>query len=253
MHPSLAQTAHRPYPPPHDRPWIMEQQWNDLLFAHWPLPPDEVRAAMPAAMREHLDVREGAAWVGVFPFWMSGVRLRVLPALPGLSRFPELNVRTYVTLEGKPGVYFFSLDAGNLPAVMGARLGFALRYFYAAMKVTVSAGDEVEYSSRRKYGPRPGDFAARYRPSAATVFVPQPGTLESFLVDRYCLYSVTGKKVLRGEIHHLPWRLQPASAEISELSVAESHGLKLPATAPHLMFSKHMEMIAWAPRIVHSW
>jgi uncharacterized protein YqjF (DUF2071 family) len=92
-------------------PWIMAQTWHDLLFAHWPVPFEVLRPLVPSQLP--LDVFEGQCWVGVVPFWMSGVRGRGLPAIPGLSRFPELNVRTYVSYRDKPGVYFFSLDAAN--------------------------------------------------------------------------------------------------------------------------------------------
>jgi uncharacterized protein YqjF (DUF2071 family) len=113
------------------------QSWHDLLFAHWALDPDHVRAAMPEPVRPFLDVREGKAWVGVIPFWMSNVRMRWMPPIPTGGRFPELNVRTYLTIDGKPGVYFFSLDAGSLLAVIGARWGYALPYYWAKMEVLI--------------------------------------------------------------------------------------------------------------------
>ena len=107
-------TEHRPWPLP-SGPWVMKQIWHDLVFAHWPVANDALRGLVPQGLT--LDTWGGQSWVAVTPFRMSGVRAPGLPALPGLSRFPELNVRTYVTYGGKPGVYFFSLDAANLPAV----------------------------------------------------------------------------------------------------------------------------------------
>src|SRR5690606_20213232 len=108
----MRDVAHRPWPPP-AAPWVMAQRWQDLLFAHWPLPPAVLSALLPPALE--LDVYSGQGWLGVVPFRMSGVRLRLLPAVPWLSAFPELNVRTYVRLRDrgveKRGVYFFSLDA----------------------------------------------------------------------------------------------------------------------------------------------
>jgi uncharacterized protein YqjF (DUF2071 family) len=118
VHPVLEAVAHRPWPLP-SGPWIMAQTWHDLLFAHWSVRSETLRRLVPSELA--LDTFDGSCWVAVAPFHMSGIRLRGLPALPGLSRFPELNVRTYVTLGGKPGVYFFSLDAGSLPAVWAAR------------------------------------------------------------------------------------------------------------------------------------
>src|SRR5882757_4330843 len=141
----LLATTHRPYPLP-SRPWVMTQRWHDLLFAHWAMDAESVRPLLPAPLRPFLDTFDGKAWVGVIPFWMSRVKVRGLPAVPGLSTFAEMNVRTYVTVNGKPGVYFFSLDAENLPAVYAARMGFSLAYFYAKMSVTVNFEDAVQYS-----------------------------------------------------------------------------------------------------------
>jgi uncharacterized protein YqjF (DUF2071 family) len=124
LHSLLQSITHRPWPLP-SSPWVMQQVWHDLLFAHWPLPHDLLRPLIPAQLE--LDRFDGQCWVGVVPFRMSGIRGRGMPALPGLSRFPELNVRTYVTHGGKSGVYFFSLDAANLPAVWVARKFYHLR------------------------------------------------------------------------------------------------------------------------------
>src|SRR5215470_7033130 len=126
MHPLLAHTDHRPIPLP-KKPWMMIQRWHDLLFAHWEIPAEQLRPLV--APQLELDLFQGKAYVAVAPFHMSNVRPRFVPPLPGLSRFPELNLRTYVTYGGIPGVYFFSLDAANLPAVWNARIGYALPYF----------------------------------------------------------------------------------------------------------------------------
>src|ERR1700719_3421285 len=139
----LACTAHRPWPLP-SVPWIMAQSWHDLLFAHWQVDAGELRPHIPPQLA--IDTFEGNAWLGVVPFRMSGVRLRWTPALPWLSAFPELNVRTYVTMQDKPGVWFFSLDAANAVAVAAARLSFHLPYFRA--RITCSAcGGWIQYSS----------------------------------------------------------------------------------------------------------
>src|SRR5688572_2505606 len=119
---------HRLIPAP-ERPWIMWQRWHDLLFAHWPVPTDVLRTIVPAPLA--LDTFEGQAWIGVVPFRMTGIRPRYLPALPWLSATPEINVRTYVTVNGVPGVYFFSLDAASYPAVVVARSMFRLNYRHA--------------------------------------------------------------------------------------------------------------------------
>src|SRR4029077_6051078 len=198
MHPALQSVSHRPWPLPAG-PWIMAQRWHDLLFAHWPIAPEAMRPLVPSQLT--LDVFDRMCWVGVVPFWMSGVRARGLPAIPGLSRFPELNVRPYVIHGGKPGVYFFSLDAASLPAVCTACAFYHLPYFHAAMKAE-AAGDKVLYSSSRRRAN--AEFRGRYGPSAP-VKLRQPGTIERWLTERYCLYTVHHWDVYRGEIHHVPW------------------------------------------------
>jgi uncharacterized protein YqjF (DUF2071 family) len=239
-------TAHRPWPLP-SRPWTMAQSWHNLLFAHWGIDAAELRPYIPAKLG--IDTFEGKAWLGIVPFRMSGVRLRWTPALPWLSAFPELNVRTYVTLQGKPGVWFFSLDAANAVAVASARLFFHLPYFRARMTCS-EAKDWIQYRSERAHSGGPNaSFEARYRPTGQC-FGAEPGTLTHFLTERYCLYSAAGGRIYRGEIHHPAWPLQPAEAEFAKNSMAEAAGLTLPAEMPLLHFAKRQDMIAWAPHRV---
>jgi uncharacterized protein len=172
---------------------------------------------------------------------MSGVRGRGTPAIPGLSRFPELNVRTYVTYRDKPGVYFFSLDAGSRMAVWGARALYHLPYFYADMKVE-NVGDAVEYDSSRLVAQ--AEFRGRYGP-IAPVERRQPGSLEHWLTERYCLYTVHRDTVYRGEIHHAPWRVQDASAKIGANSMASAADIILPDINPLLHFAKHQDVLIW--------
>jgi uncharacterized protein len=190
----------------------MTQRWHDLLFAHWPIPEDVVRRVVPDVLP--IDTFDGHAWIGVVPFRMTDVRMRFLPAIPRASAFPEINVRTYTTVDGKPGVYFFSLDAANRLAVIAARAGVGLPYFWARMSCE-NWDESIFYESRRvRVEGTPAEFIARYR-SAGDVFYAQRGTLEYFLTERYCLYTVDGYDVKRLEIVHAPWPLQPAAAEIT--------------------------------------
>ncbi len=175
---------------------------------------------------------------------MSGVRPRGLPALPGLSKFPELNVRTYVTHNNKPGVYFFSLDAANLPAVWAARMLYHLPYFHAAMSSDDRDG-AIHYSSRRLGSP--AELRARYRPTADIHFR-QKGSLEQWLTERYCLYTVHRGRVYRGEIHHPPWPLQDTEAEFRVNPVATQVGILLPVTAPLHHFARVLEVLIWPLR-----
>jgi len=242
-HSLLNETAHRPWPMP-EGPWIMSQTWHDLMFAHWPVARDRLRALVPA--RFELDLFDGEAWLAVVPFHMTNVTPRFVPALPWLSAFPELNVRAYVRVDDRPGVFFFSLDAGNAVAVGAARTLLNLPYFTAEM--TVGGGDrQVEYASRRLSTPA-AEFRATYRPEGPAQ-APLPGTLEHFLTERYCLYAVDHQaRAYRLDIHHPPWALQPAAAEIAVNTMADAAGLRLPATAPLLHFSKRQDMICWAPQ-----
>lgn len=220
----------------------MAQVWHDLLFAHWPISPELMRPLVPAELP--LDLHGNQCWVGVVPFWMSHVRPRGLPPVPALSSFPELNVRTYVTVENKPGVFFFSLDAASRLAVWGARTFYHLPYFRARMS-TGWAGDWVQYDSRRVNGT--AELQCRYQPDGPE-FEALPNTLEHFLTERYCLYTVSHGEVSRCDIHHAPWRLQTATAEFMKNSVAAASAIELPKCAPHLLFSRRQEVIIWPLR-----
>jgi uncharacterized protein YqjF (DUF2071 family) len=238
----LRQTAHRPWPLAQG-PWVMRQTWDQLLFAHWPVPFDALRPLIPAALE--LERYEGEAWLGVVPFLMRDVRPRVLPAVPWLSAFPELNMRTYVTAGGKPGVYFFSLDAGNRVAVSVARRWFHLPYFRA--RFSVSQTDETTaYRSTRSHQNAPSaDLDVTYRPTGAS-YASATGSLDAFLTERYCLYTTGAHgQLLRGEIHHQQWPLQPAEAEIRRNTMALAAGLTLPDIPPLLHYARHLEVLVW--------
>ena len=219
----------------------MTQTWHDLLFAHWRIDVELLRARVPRTL--DLDLHGGEAWLGIVPFHMTNVVPRAVPSIPWVSAFPELNVRTYVRVRDKPGVYFFSLDAGNPLAVGAARALFHLPYYTAGMTVDVT-GNRVKYRSRRR---RHGAavFVAEYQPTGPAS-PPAPGSLEAFLTERYCLYAVdSGDGVHRLEIHHPPWPLQPAEASITANGMADAAGLRLPPAAPLLHFAKRQDMVAW--------
>lgn len=228
----------------------MAQSWHDLLFAHWPIDAGLLRPHIPKALE--IDRFDGSAWIAVVPFRMSGVRLRGTAALPWLSAFPELNVRTYVTADGKPGVWFFSLDAANPLAVVVARATFHLPYFRARMSCEHSDG-WIRYRSERTRqstyrGAQVSVLEASYRP-CGEIFEPRAGTLEHFLTERYCLYAASrAGKLFRGEIHHRPWQLQIAEAEIAQNTMTEAAGLPLPPGKPLLHFARQQDVIVWPLR-----
>jgi uncharacterized protein YqjF (DUF2071 family) len=236
----MEETDHRPWPVPNGR-WVLAQTWDDLLFAHWRLPAEVLRPLVPKELS--LDEHDGSAWLGITPFVLSGFRLRGTVPLPGLSTFPELNVRTYVTVEDKPGIWFFSLDTSNVLAVEGARRLYKLPYFLARTSVTFRGG-WIEYSSsRRDAERRPFVFSGRYR-SEGEPAPPAPGSLEHFLTERYCLYSRDRDGLHRAEIHHPPWPLQPATAGI-ELNTMPPDGVELPEDAPLTHFAGRQDVVVW--------
>ncbi len=225
--------------------WAIEFSWHDLLFLHWPLPPTALRRLVPESLE--VDAYDGQAWVGVIPFLMSGIHLRRLPPLPGTSAFPEVNVRTYVRFRGQPGVYFFSLDAASFLAVRMARAWYHLPYFHARMSVE-NQGDAVRYSSRRCDHPRPAEFRALYRPTSE-VRGSQPGSLEYFLTERYCLFTTDrSQNVIRAEIHHQPWPLQCAEVELEQETLARAADITLPGIRPLAHFSRRLDVHVWLPR-----
>ncbi|MBO0910293.1 MAG: DUF2071 domain-containing protein [Acidobacteria bacterium] len=216
----------------------MEQTWNDLLFAHWPVSAGMLRSLVPSVLP--LDAFNGQCWVAITPFRMSGVRPRWTPSLPGVSAFPELNLRTYVCYGGKPGVYFFSLDAGSRLAVWAARNSYHLPYFPAQMSVA-SRNEWIEYHSK---GKRDAELHLRYRPVRPAQFR-AAGTLEHWLTERYCLYTHVRNSLYRAEIHHPQWLLEDAEAEIATNTVAQAAGLTLPETRPLLHFSRRLKVVVW--------
>ena len=237
----LTRVAHRPWPMAAG-PWALTQTWTDLLFAHWPVEAASMRRRIPPEL--DLDLFDGRAWIGVVPFRMSNVTPRLVPPLPWVSTFPELNVRTYVRAGDKPGVFFFSLDAGSALAVAAAQALLNLPYFHADM--TIESGTEIHYSSRRKGSPA-ADFEARYRP-AGSPRVAAAGSLEHFLTERYCLYAVDrARRPYRLEIHHPAWTLESADAEIAVNTMARAAGIDLPDVAPLLHFAARQDTVCWLP------
>jgi uncharacterized protein YqjF (DUF2071 family) len=225
----------------------MGQTWRELLFAHWELPPDAVRRVVPPQLP--LDLRDGGAWVGVTPFRVTGLRAHGLPPIPGTASFLELNVRTYVLVDDRPGIYFFSLDAASRAAVFAARRGYRLPYFHADMSIERD-GAAVAYSSTRRSsdGP-PASFRAEYGPSGPRLPVVE-GSLERWLAERYCLYTIDARgRVLRGDIHHHPWPLQPARVDLAVNRMGNQVGLDL-SGEPLLHYSGRQDTVLWALRPV---
>ncbi|QQT00793.1 DUF2071 domain-containing protein [Peribacillus psychrosaccharolyticus] len=237
---SLWDDSHRLWPLPR-LPWTMKQTWNDLLFAHYPIKMEVLKKLVPEVLP--LDSYNGMCWIGIVPFHMTGIRLRGMSPVPGTDRFPELNVRTYVTVAGKPGVYFFSLDAANRLAVEVAKKIYHLPYVYADMKVNRN-GEGIHYESRRRSS-LDAQFIGEYRPISEPYYAIK-GSFDEWITERYCLYTLNNKGFpLRCDILHKPWVLQDAEAEISHNTMLSSQGIQVESEKPILHFSKTIDVRMW--------
>lgn len=229
----------RPWPAP-TRPWWIAQAWSDLLFAHWRVDVKAVRALIPGGLE--LELWNNEAWLSVIPFHVA-LWPRGAPRLLA-HRFLEVNVRTYVTRGGKPGIWFFSLDAASLAAVKGARAAFHLPYFQAEMKCSQPPAPFVYQSERVD---RDARVSAEYGP-AGPAFNAVPGSLEHWLVERYCLYATNPYGALeRTEVDHPPWSLQPGEGRVEADSLIAAAGIPVPSSKPLLHFTNQQTVKTWFP------
>lgn len=211
---------------------VMHQRWEELLFLHWPVDPSFVANGLPPGLRA--DIFEGCAWIGVVPFSMQNVRPRFLPAVPGISNFLELNLRTYVVDErGRPGVWFYSLDTPKRLPNWIARTFFHLNYRLARMRLARD-GDRLHYRSelRMEGGwdmPQDYEWAREGSP-----FLAEPGSLEFFLVERYRLFAcdLRRSRLLTGRVHHEPYPLQRVKLNSYTTRLFSSNGLSEPGESP---------------------
>lgn len=247
MHEVLKAVNHRPYPLPNKR-WLMTQTWEDLVFIHYPIQKERIEQHIPSPLE--VDTFDGVAWIGVVPFWMKNIRMHGLPPIPFASSFLELNVRTYVTYQNKKGVYFFSLDANHLPAVMMARTFFSLPYLHAHIRFS-RFGDSMDFKSVRKHQGFPNTcFEASYKPTSSS-FIAKKGSLEEWLVERYNLLLVKKNQVYIGHIHHQPWELQHADIEIKTNDLLPFLPSSIQNEKPLVHYSKYLRAFAWRLKPFH--
>lgn len=220
---------------------LISMRWEDLLFAHWEVDPSVVAEKLPD--RLEVDTYEGKAYLGVVAFVMRDIRPRLVPY--GLD-FAELNLRTYVRHEGTPGVYFFSLDADDRLGVTVARLAYELPYYRATTQVDMREGEVRFRSSRTHEGAPPANFDATYG-GVGDSFLAEEGSLEEFLTERYAFF-VPSNGTLRGDIHHPPWTLKDAKAEIRTNTLFGANGFGKPDGEPHLCYSPGVDVTASRPR-----
>lgn len=240
----------------------MSMRWHDLLFLHWPIEPIAIQALLPHGLL--VDTFDGQAWIGIVPFTMSGIRPRGAPAIPGLSAFAELNVRTYVTpapglvipgrgravgVQTAPGVWFFSLDAASRIAVRVARTLFHLNYRDAHMSSRAGRDGWIAYASRRLGRGEPvARFEAHYR-GVGDAQPSRAGTIEHFLTDRYWLYAADRRgAIYAGRVWHEPWRLSTAESDVRTNTMASACGVMLPSTEPLKHFARYLHVDAALPR-----
>lgn len=220
----------------------MHQVWGKLLFIHWPIDPKLLRPLIPPALE--IDTFDGQAWIAVVPFTMWDIRPLppYLPAVPGLSAMHELNVRTYVHLNGVPGVWFFSLDCTSATAVWGARTFYYLSYFNAEIELQQS-GQVIDYKLTRTDSP-PASFDSTWKMGEALPPTTED-SLEFFLTERYCLYSEHKNSIYQSRVHHAQWPLQKATLSSYSSRMVQSLGLPEPTTEPLLHYAEDISVDIW--------
>jgi uncharacterized protein len=221
-------------------------RWSDLVFLHWRVPTELLKPLIPGALE--LDTFGGEAWVALTAFEMCDVAVRGAPPVPTATNFPELNVRTYVKHDGRPGVWFFSLDAGSWVAVMGARTITNLPYYHARMSCERVSETDVTFDSERTHPGAPrAEFRAWYRPTG-DVYESAPESFDFWCTERYCLFSVApDRQLLRLDIEHKRWPLQPAVTDVVKNTMAVAAGFTLPKEPPVVHFAKSLDVVAQWP------
>ncbi|MGD0681557.1 MAG: DUF2071 domain-containing protein [Terracidiphilus sp.] len=243
-------TSNEPHPLPPGR-WLISQLWNNLLYAHWPVPASSLAPLVPEGLQ--VDTFQGSAWLGIMPFWMDRVKVRGLPPIPGARGFPDLSLRTYVREErtGTQGVVCLSLDAGNLLAVAAGHAFYRLPYHWAKMRMEQRSEREFAFYSRRRFDGVV--FKARYRGLGPSQRLAEsrPGSLDHFLIERYCLFSTNRVgQPIRANLHHSSWPLEEAEAEIEQNDLAEVLGITLPDEKPVLHYSRQLAVYVWPAELV---
>ena len=241
MHPSFEQIDHRPWPLP-DEKWQWRQSWYDLCFIHYRIDLSELRSLIPKDLE--IQEFEGSAWISIVPFRMFDVSRGKLPSIYPMRSFPELNLRTYVSYQGKPGVWFFSLDADCWPIVWGGQKIFGLPYHKAKMRLTREA-NEIHFTSQRNSV----KFEANYE-AVGEPFQAQPASFEHWIAERYCLYSLAPRGLTRVEVHHKAWPLYSAKVAIKRNDLFSAMNLKVTDESPRINVSPGVDVVSYKPQLI---
>lgn len=238
MHRAFSEVEQRPFPLP-AFPWVLTQKWNHLLMLHWPVSRALLEPHVPK--RLEIDTYEDTAWISFIPFKVTNMRLRGLPKVPYFHTFNEINIRTYVTYKGNPGVYFFSLNANKWLNVIGPKLVF-LPYYYAKITLKQDASFHFTLESRNE------KFDCLYYPTS-DLYVPSADSLDDWLLERYCFWIEKGKWLFRGDIHHDRWRVTEAKAHVNENSLASFLPRSVFQEQPKLHFTEHKQAFVWPLKV----
>jgi len=222
-------------------PSLLKQTWDKLLFMHWQVPLEKLRPLIPPCLE--IDTFHGGAWVGITPFTVRDSHPSFTPPLPWLSSFHEVNVRTYVHLDGVPGVWFFSLDASSEVAVMAARTFYHLPYFSADITIE-EEGRRIHYDATRNDPDWPAELTVTWSPSP-DVRGAEVGTLEYFWVERYCLFSALENTLYRARIFHQPWPLRDVPLANYKTNLLAPLGLSVPDDKARLLAGGPVRTEIW--------
>lgn len=220
----------------------MRQTWKNLLFLHWPISPKQLQPFIPSPLK--IDIFEEHAWIGIIVFYMDGIYPRGLSVKSLTPKFAEVNVRTYVLLDGKPGVYFLSLDVPDWASNTIAKRWYRLPYHPAKTSIYKEEQSYHCESIRKGSTIKPITLKGKYKPISG-VFFPQEGTLDHWLTERYCLYSMKKNHIYCGEIHHRPWPLQKVETEISQNTMFSTFQWNLSDAPPISHYSKGVDTLIW--------
>lgn len=221
------------------------QSWRSLLFLHWEVDARAVQALLPPGLGLEVDTFEGRTFVGLVPFTMSGIAMFGLPPLPTVTDFHEVNVRVYVHHRGQhPGVWFLSLDAASVLAVIGARAMYALPYYWADMHLH-RVGEVIGYSSERRLAERPAHIRATWKPGRP-LLPPEDGSLPFWLAERYFLYAERGGRLYRGAVHHAPYPLEEADLTGLDETMIAAGGLSVSGQPMSILSSPGVDVEVFA-------